>query len=586
MKVALAQINPTVGDIAGNAALIAADIRRARDAGAELVVFPELAIIGYPPRDLLLKPAVIAECVAAVEGLAADCVGIGAVIGYPCPSDSAEQGRSLYNAAAVCVGGRVQQRHLKSLLPTYDVFDEHRYFEPGPAVDLTMFNGKKLGISICEDLWNEREMFSRRLYQDNPIEALAALGAELFVNCSASPFVIRKHAFRLKLMSHVAKKHRLPLVYCNQVGGNDELVFDGRSCVFDAGGHLLGQARAFEPDLLVVDVDLGPGRESESVTGREVSFPSLQTPNPKPQIPNPLEEAYHALVLGLRDYCRKCGFKSIVLGLSGGIDSAVSAAVAVAALGSDNVRGVGMPSRFSSGGSVDDARALAEGLGIHFDVIPIEPAHAAMEAMLAEVFAGLPADVTEENLQARLRGVVLMAFSNKFGSLLLTTGNKSELAVGYCTLYGDMNGGFNVLSDVPKTMVYDLARWMNTPDCPLHHRFAGQVIPEDTIVKPPSAELRPDQTDQDSLPPYEVLDAIIERYVEREDSAGRIIADTGYDAELVLRIVRLIDLNEYKRKQAAPGLKITGRAFGFGRRMPIAQRYDSRRGMGFFTARG
>ncbi|MEM9914456.1 MAG: NAD+ synthase [Planctomycetota bacterium] len=571
MKIALAQINSTVGDIAGNARLISRDIRAARERGAELVVFPELAIIGYPPKDLLLKPAVIEECVAAIETLSAECVGIAAVIGYPCPSDSGDEGRALYNAAAVCVDGRVAHRHVKSLLPTYDVFDEHRYFEPGPKVDLTELDASggrklKLGISVCEDLWNERDMFSRRLYHDNPIDELAALGAQLFVNCSASPFVVRKHAFRMKLMSHVAKKHGLPLVYCNQVGGNDELVFDGRSCVFDAGGNLIAHGKAFAEDLLVVDLD----------------EPAKLDRPPMPV----LAEAYEALVLGLRDYCRKCGFQQIVLGLSGGIDSAVTAAVAVAALGAENVRGVGMPSRYSSGGSVSDAEALAKNLGIQFDVIPIEPAHTAVEGMLAEVFAGLDSDVTEENIQARLRGVVLMAMSNKFNSLLLTTGNKSEVAVGYCTLYGDMNGGFSVLSDVPKTMVFELAEWMNTPGSynTLYDAVGGPPIPVNTITKPPSAELRPDQKDSDSLPPYDVLDDIIERYVERENSAKTIIEDTGYDAELVLRIVRLIDLNEYKRKQAAPGLKITSRAFGFGRRMPIAQRYDNRRALGEVTA--
>lgn len=557
MKIALAQINPTVGDIAGNAALIRRDLAAARDAGAELVVFPELSIIGYPPKDLLLKSAVIAECVAAVEAVARECVGIAAVIGYPCPSDSSDEGRALYNAAALCVDGKIAHRHVKSLLPTYDVFDEHRYFEPGPRVDIADFRGAKLGISVCEDLWNERDMFSRRLYHDNPIDELAELGAQLFVNCSASPFVVRKHAFRLKLMAHVAKRHGLPLVYCNQVGGNDELVFDGRSCVFDGEGNLIAHGKAFEEDLIVVD---------------------LETAKPIDQPPLPvLEEAYGALVLGLQDYCRKCGFTKIVLGLSGGIDSAVTAAIAVAAVGADNVRGVGMPSRYSSDGSVSDAEQLAKNLDMQFDVIPIESAHTAVEGMLSGVFSGLEPDVTEENIQARLRGLTLMAMSNKFGSLLLTTGNKSEVAVGYCTLYGDMNGGFSVLSDVPKTMVFELAAWMNTDACPLQRKLDGEVIPVNTITKPPSAELRPDQKDSDSLPPYDVLDNIIERYVEREDSAKKIIDDTGYDAELVLRIARLIDLNEYKRRQAAPGLKITGRAFGFGRRMPIAQRYDNRR---------
>ncbi len=584
MKIALAQINPTVGDIAGNADLIRRNIGRAKGAGADLVVFPELAIIGYPPKDLLLKPAVIDECVAAVHDIAEHCTGIAAVIGYPCPADSADEGRALYNAAAVCTGGRLAHRHVKSLLPTYDVFDEHRYFEPGPRVDLATIFGAKVGISVCEDLWNERDMFSRRLYHDNPIDELAERGAKLFVNCSASPFVVRKHAFRLKLMSHVAKKHRIPLVYCNQVGGNDELVFDGRSLVISADGEVLGQGEAFEEDLLIVDVAVGrsplAAGEQEDDKDGDIPKPTAngQRLTAAPTMP-PLEEAYHALVLGLRDYVRKCGFSDVVLGLSGGIDSAVTAAVAVAALGSDHVRGIGMPSRYSSEGSVGDARLLADRLNIPFDVIAIQPAHEAMEHLLDPHFKGIEPGVTEENIQARLRGVLLMAFSNKFGSLLLTTGNKSEMAVGYCTLYGDMNGGFSVLSDVPKTMVFDLARWINEDNAsPLRQRFGGPVVPEATITKPPSAELRAEQKDEDSLPPYEVLDDIIERYVERENSVRQII-ESGHDEETVLRIARLIDLNEYKRKQAAPGLKITGRAFGFGRRMPIAQRYDNRRAL-------
>lgn len=575
MKLALAQINPTVGDIAGNAVLIRDAVRRARDAGAALCVFPELAIIGYPPKDLLLKPAVVDECVTVVRQLAEECRDMAAVIGLPLPSEH-DAGRSLHNAAALCLNGQVTGYHRKHLLPTYDVFDERRYFEPGPRIDLAELAGVKLGISICEDLWNDEHAFSRRLYHDNPIDELAKLGAQLFVNCSASPYILRKHAFRLKLMGQVSKRYRLPLAYCNQVGGNDELVFDGNSCVFDATGQLIAHAKDFEPDLLVVDVPVGEGEQQGDAAGvghgpAEVA----RTESPR----EGLDSVYAALVLGMRDYCRKCGFKQVLLGLSGGIDSAVSCAVAVDALGAENVRGFGMPSRHSSGGSVEDARLLAENLGIGFDVIPIEPAHAAMEGMLADVFAGMPEDVTEENIQARVRGNIMMALSNKLGAMLVTTGNKSELAVGYCTLYGDMAGGFSVLSDVPKTMVYDLARWMNTPECPLFHRFGGAVIPADTITKPPSAELRPDQTDQDSLPPYDVLDEIIERYIEREQTAKQIINEMDCDAETVLRIVRLIDLNEYKRKQAAPGLKITGRAFGFGRRMPIAQRYDNRRGV-------
>ena len=621
MKIALAQINPTVGDIAGNAALIRRDIRQARDAGAQLVVFPELAIIGYPPKDLLLKPAAIGQCRAAVDELAEECTGIAAIIGLPLPSPEEGTGRLLLNAAAVCRDGRVVDHRIKSLLPTYDVFDESRYFEPGPGVELTTFQSEigdlRLGISICEDLWNDERFFSRQLYHDNPIDELARRGADVMINVSASPFVVRKHGFRLKLMSHIAKRYSLPLVYCNQVGGNDELVFDGNSCAFDAGGCLIGHAAGFEEDLLIVDVPLNSDREacelgeeprggggrvvfdvaasasaSRAVSARSESSQEKIGPTRAGSldidryIQPPLEAAYHALVLGLRDYCRKCGFRDIVLGLSGGIDSALTCCIAVDALGPEHVRGITMPSRYSSSGSVSDSQVLADRLGITFHEVPIKEPHAAFDALLAPYFEGMELDATEENIQARVRGVILMAFSNKFGSLLVTTGNKSEMAVGYCTLYGDMAGGLAVLSDVPKTMVYDLSRWINENEAsPLRSRFGeggkeggegGAVIPPDTITKPPSAELRNDQHDQQSLPPYDVLDAIIERYVEREQSAARIIEETGYDEATVLRMVKLIDRNEYKRKQAAPGLKITGRAFGFGRRMPIAQRYDPR----------
>jgi len=565
MRVALAQINPTVGDIDGNRRLIRESIQKAGESGSELVVFPELAVIGYPPKDLLLKPAVIRACQEAVEELAQDCRGIAAIICHPCPSDN-HAGRMLYNAATLCYDGRAQHRRVKSLLPTYDVFDEHRYFEPGPDVQLTPLNEMQLGISICEDLWNDRDVVDRQLYHDNPINELARHGADLFINCSASPYTLGKHALRMRLMCEAAKRHGLPVLYCNQVGGNDELVFDGCSCAVGADGELIAQAKDFQEDLLVLDVPV-VGRQGAKPQAARVETLSVG-----------IASAYHALVLGLRDYCGKCGFKSVVLGLSGGIDSAVCCAVAVAALGKDNVRGVTMPSRFSSDGSVSDAELLANNLGIQFDAVAIEPAHQAFESMLGSIFEGTDSGVAEENIQARARGVLLMAISNKFGSMLVTTGNKSELAVGYCTLYGDMAGGLAVLSDVPKTMVYDLANWINDdPASPLLKEFGRPVIPRDTITKPPSAELREDQTDQDSLPPYEILDEIIERFVEQEQSAQRIVKETGFDSETVLKMIRLIDLNEYKRKQAAPGLKITGRAFGFGRRMPIAQRYDYRR---------
>jgi NAD+ synthetase len=470
---------------------------------------------------------------------------------------------ALFNAAALCFDGKVQHRYVKHLLPTYDVFDERRYFEPGYRAneqvnDVALYKGVKIGVTICEDLWTDPTVIDRQLYHNDPVSDLVKAGAQLIINCSASPFVMGKHSTRIKLLQNTAKKHNVPVFYCNQVGGNDELVFDGNSCAVDAKGNLIAHAAAFEADLCVVD--------SEAST--PVPYQEMQT----------LQSAYHALVLGLRDYCSKCGFKSIVLGLSGGIDSALTCAIAVDALGKDNVRGVTMPSRYSSDGSVSDAEDLANRLGIKFHTVPIAQPHQTLEAMLQPHFEGKAIDVTEENVQARIRGVILMAFSNKFGSLLVTTGNKSELAVGYCTLYGDMCGGMAVLSDVPKTTVWELSRWINASDqSPLKQQYGIAVIPENSITKPPSAELRPDQCDQDSLPPYEILDQIVERYVEREQSADQIIAETGMDRDMVLRFVQLIDRNEYKRKQAAPGLKITGRAFGVGRRMPMAQRYDNRK---------
>lgn len=546
MRIALAQINPTVGDIAGNTAKHLDAIERARQQGAELVVFPEMSVLGYPPKDLLLKPAVLAACAVAVERIAAACTDIAAIIGFA-ESNPSPSGRDLYNSAAVCAGGKVVHTRHKSLLPTYDVFDELRYFEPGAAVDITSVNGIDLGISICEDLWNQQDVVSRQLYHDNPIDQLAARGAKLFVNCSASPFAVRKNEFRRKLIQHAAKKHALPVVFVNQVGGNDELIFDGNSCVVDAAGNLIAQAKDFEEDLLVVDLDDEPG----SITN---------TPR------DGMASVYAALVMGLRDYCAKCGFKSLVVGLSGGIDSAVVAAISAAAMGPENVTGIAMPSRYSSGHSKSDAQRLAENLGMKFMTVPIEPAHLAMDDMLTSAFDTDLNDITAQNIQARLRGIILMGYSNQHGSMLVTTGNKSEIAVGYCTLYGDMAGGLAVISDVPKTMVYELARHINA------HELSG-AIPESTITKPPSAELRPDQKDQDTLPDYAVLDEIVERYIERHDSAAKIITDTGLNAEIVNKVARMIDLNEYKRKQMPPGLKITSRAFGFGRRMPIAQRW-------------
>lgn len=551
MKIALAQINPTVGDIPANVAKSIEFADRAKSQGADVVVFPELSVIGYPPKDLLLKPQFIDDNIAAVDQIASKVRGIDVIVGYA-DRNQAPVGRPLHNAAAVLRDGEVASRHFKTLLPTYDVFDESRYFEPGPSHErneIVRVGDTPIGLSICEDLWNDERLIPRRLYHQNPIAELGARGAQLMINCSASPFVVGKQDFRIQLFGSQAKQFNTPLVYVNQVGGNDELVFDGCSMVFDASGNVIAQAKDFEEDLLVVDLDARSGhRRVAHATG--------------------LESIYKALVLGLRDYLHKCGFKSVVLGLSGGIDSALVCALAVAALGPDKVTGVAMPSRYSSDHSIADAKKLAENLGIAFHVVPIEPAHHAMETMLADAFKGTAPGLTEENMQARTRGNVLMSFSNKFGSLLLTTGNKSEIAVGYCTLYGDMCGGLAVISDVPKTTVWDLSRWIN--------KNAGrEIIPQNSIDKVPSAELRPGQTDQDSLPPYDILDAIIYRLIEEDKSIKQII-DEGYDAETVLRVTRLIDRSEYKRRQMAPGLKVTSRAFGFGRRMPVAQNYQQK----------
>jgi NAD+ synthase (glutamine-hydrolysing) len=574
MRIALAQINPTVGDIQRNAEKIIGFAADAGRQGARLVVFPELSVTGYPPKDLLLKRQFVEDNLRAVQRIAEQIPpDVEAVVGYA-DRNTGPVGRPLYNAVAVLRGGKVVSRHFKTLLPTYDVFDESRYFEPGPVSEtenLVEIGGPTAkvtaGLTICEDLWNDEKLIPRRLYHQNPIADLHAAGAELLINASASPFVVGKHDFRIQLFGAQVKHFGRPLVYVNQVGGNDELVFDGNSCVFDAGGNLVANARDFEEDLLVVDLQGGsfaqgrePGRAAPVGPARPGSVPSGS------ERPSLIGTIHDALVLGLRDYVRKCGFKTVVLGLSGGIDSALTAALAVEALGKDKVVGVAMPSRFSSGHSVDDARKLAENLGIAFHLIPIKSIHDEYEKTLGPVFAGRERDVTEENLQARVRGALLMALSNKFNHLLLTTGNKSEVAVGYCTLYGDMCGGLGVISDVPKTTVYALSEYVN-------RRAGRDVIPRNTITKPPSAELRPDQTDQDSLPPYDVLDAILFRYVEEEKSAAEIIRE-GYDPATVTRVVKLIDRSEYKRRQAPPGLKVTSRAFGFGRRMPIAQNYQ------------
>ncbi|MDE2714923.1 MAG: NAD+ synthase [Verrucomicrobiota bacterium] len=542
MKIALAQINTTVGDFAGNTARLREACERAAELGAELVLAPELAITGYPPRDLLLKSGFIEGNLAALAELAADIGDTALVVGHV-GLNADQPGRPATNAVSLLHRGKVVATRSKSLLPTYDVFDEARYFEPATENTPVDFNGHSLGLTVCEDVWNDEDFWCDRRYRSNPVEALVEQGAELILNVSASPWHLGKHRMRADMLASLAVKVARPLLYCNAVGGNDELIFDGGSLALNAEGKPIAQGKFFAEDLVMVDTEASPIE--------------LSTPKDEALL-------HDALVLGVRDYLGKCGFRSAVIGLSGGIDSAVTAVLAVAALGRENVRGVALPSQYSSAGSLDDAQALAENLGIQYDVVPIEAGFETAKQSLAPVFGDRPEDVTEENMQARLRGLLLMAMSNKFGSLVLTTGNKSELAVGYCTLYGDMCGGLAVISDVPKTMVYRLARWMNRD---------GEVIPASTIEKPPSAELRPDQKDEDSLPPYDVLDAILERYVVEGQSVDEIIA-ADFDADTVRRIARLIDLNEYKRRQAAPGLKVTSKAFGVGRRIPVAKRYQ------------
>jgi len=545
MKIALLQVNPTVGDLQGNRTLIVDALRAAAAAGADLAVTPELALVGYLPRDLLLSAGFIRKSRAALDALAQDTAGLPPVlVGVPEPNGAAE-GRPLFNSAALLVGGRITQQFRKALLPTYDVFDEDRYFEPVHGPQLLELAGRRIGISICEDIWNDRDYFKRRRYHHDPIEELVRAGAEVVVNLSASPFTAGKHRRREEMLSSMARKHRVPVAYVNQYGGNDDLVFDGRSAMFNGDGAPVARGRSFDADVVICDIDGAKTIAPPADLGIE-------------------SEVWRALVLGTRDYARKCGFTNVVLGLSGGIDSALTAAIAAAALGPGCVLGVLMPSPYSSQGSLDDARELAANLGIATMTLPIEPLMHAFDTTLCAALGTAPPGVAAENIQARIRGNLLMALSNTRGALLLTTGNKSELSVGYCTLYGDMSGGLAVIADVPKTLVYAVARWRNDTE-------GRPIIPESSLTKAPSAELRPNQTDQDSLPPYEVLDAILQRHIEQQQDADEIIA-AGFEAATVRRVLRLVQIAEFKRKQAAPGLKVTDRAFGTGWRMPIAGR--------------
>ena len=545
MKIALGQINPTVGDFAGNAAKITDFSRRAMAAGAGLIVFPELSICGYPPRDLVERPAFVARNQETLASVAAATRGIAVLCGLVTPA-RAETGKSVMNSAALLRDGQVAFLQSKMLLPTYDVFDELRHFAPAPRQELFAFCGKQMALTICEDAWNDKHFWHKRLYGRDPVEELMRAGGNFLVNISASPFNLGKRELRRKMLEAIATQYKVPVVMVNQVGGNDSLIFDGSSFVLAPDGRLIAQAASFEEDLVFFD--------SEALTGEL-----------HPQVEGTEGSAYAALVLGTRDYVRKCGFERVILGLSGGIDSALTAVIAADALGAENVTGVALPGPYSSPGSVEDARALAANLGIRFELVPIGEIFEASRRSLQALFAGRPEDVTEENLQSRIRGLLLMALSNKFRALVLATGNKSELGAGYCTLYGDMAGGLGVISDVPKTMVYRLARYVNA---------RRAVIPQATLDKPPSAELRPNQFDSDTLPPYEVLDAILEDHVEDCKSAEQIAAARGFDLELVRRVVQMVERSEYKRQQAAPGLKISEKAFGMGRRLPIARKSE------------
>ncbi|MEO6992185.1 MAG: NAD+ synthase [Lacunisphaera sp.] len=554
MRIGLAQINTIVGDLAGNSRRILDAYRALVDQGAELILFPELVVCGYPPRDLLFKRHFIPDVAKATSAIAAQIGSVPALLGYT-EANLTGKGRSAYNAAAFCHQGKIVSSARKCLLPTYDVFDEDRYFEPAREPSIIEVDGRRIGLTICEDIWTHPLVPTRRLYTLDPVKWLRTQNVDLVLNLSASPWHLSKNSLRRTLVSDAAKACHCPVAYCNAVGGNDELIFEGRSVVYNADGKLLGGLAAFREDLQVIDVPLA---------GDPVSTPNAVCLHPTYEQEN-LADVYDALVLGLRDYAQKTGFKKALLGLSGGIDSALTAVIAAEALGPKNVIGVSLPSVISSQHSKDDARVLAENLGIEFHTISIGDTVAAAEHTLGPIFANRPRDIAEENIQARARGLLLMAISNKFGALLLTTGNKSELAVGYCTLYGDMCGGLAVISDVFKMQVYALSRWINR---------AKEIIPASTIEKPPSAELRPNQTDQDSLPEYDILDGILKGYVEEGLSRADLVAQ-GYDQVVVNDIVRKVDLNEYKRKQAAPGLKITPRAFGVGRRIPIVQKYVS-----------
>ncbi|MBD2102854.1 NAD+ synthase [Leptolyngbya sp. FACHB-261] len=551
MKLAIAQLNPTIGDLAGNARQILRAAQAAAAQGATLLLTPELSLCGYPPRDLLLDPSFVADCQATLEQLVAEFpAALTGLIGTIEFNPAAEQagGKPLFNSTALVERGKIRQLFHKRLLPTYDVFDEDRYFEPGHQPNIFTLDGIKIGVTICEDLWNDDQFWGKRLYPHNPIEDLAKHGVDVVVNLSASPYSVAKQKLRESMLHYTAVRFQLPVIYVNQIGANDDLIFDGHSVAFNRQGEVVARAQGFTVDLLNLELD---------PVKRDLPLGAL---HPLPECED--AEIWQALVLGLRDYTHKCGFKNVVVGLSGGIDSALTAAIAAEALGPEQVIGVLMPSPYSSDHSVKDALDLAKNLGIVTHTLPIAPLMQGFETALSGVFAGTKPGIAEENIQSRIRGNLLMALSNKFGYLLLTTGNKSELAVGYCTLYGDMCGGLAVISDVPKTRVYSLCRWRNQQSL---------VIPEHVLTKAPSAELKPDQVDQDSLPAYEILDDILQRLIDAHEAPAQIVA-AGHNPDTVAQVAQLVARAEFKRRQSPPGLKITDRAFGSGWRMPIAAR--------------
>jgi NAD+ synthase (glutamine-hydrolysing) len=548
MKLTLAQLNPTIGDIQGNLAKIEKTLSECSKDSPDLIIFPELFLVGYPPRDLLERPSFIARTQTAIERLLQISQNFrqgGIIVGAPQPNKQ-PTGKGIYNSALLIYQGELLFTHHKLLLPTYDVFDEPRYFEPGLQDSVVKFKDTILGVSVCEDAWNDPALWPRRTYHHDPIEAMAKKGAKLIINIAASPFHRGKEMLRYKIVRSHARKHRIPFVFVNQVGANDELIFDGRSICVDRAGDPIAVFPPFQEHIQTISLD-------------QAGAPSSYEPQEE------IESVYQALVLGLKDYMGKCGFNTATLGLSGGIDSAVTCCIAVEAIGRNNVVAVTMPGPYSSAGSVEDSEKLAGNLGIKFEKVPISPIYEAYLKSLRPHLKGTEADITEENIQARIRGNLLMAMSNKFGHLVLSTGNKSELAVGYCTLYGDMSGGLSVISDVPKTMVYELAEYINRQ---------SPVIPREIISKTPSAELKENQTDQDTLPPYEVLDQILHYYLDEQYSVENIL-DLDFDPETVSWVKRAVDRNEYKRRQAPPGLKVTSKAFGTGRRMPIAAKFES-----------